>query len=60
MIGQWSLAIGRRVPLSALAGAILPYPTRAEAAKRAVVSFFAPRLFSARTKAIVGMLSRLP
>ncbi len=60
MIGQWSLAIGRRIPLSALAGAILPYPTRAEAAKRAVVSSFAPRLFSARTKAIVGMLSRLP
>ncbi|MGE0419834.1 MAG: NAD(P)/FAD-dependent oxidoreductase, partial [Acetobacteraceae bacterium] len=30
MIGQWTLAIARRVPMSALAGLIAPYPTRAE------------------------------
>jgi pyruvate/2-oxoglutarate dehydrogenase complex dihydrolipoamide dehydrogenase (E3) component len=60
MISQWTLAIAQRTKLSALAGLIVPYPTRSEAAKRAVGSFFAPRLFSARTKALVRFLSRLP
>jgi pyruvate/2-oxoglutarate dehydrogenase complex dihydrolipoamide dehydrogenase (E3) component len=60
MISQWSLAIARRTPLSALAGLIVPYPTRSEAGKRAAGSFFAPRLFSARTKSLVRILCRLP
>ncbi|MDB5398729.1 MAG: dihydrolipoamide dehydrogenase [Rhodopila sp.] len=60
MISHWSLAIAQRARLSALAGLIVPYPTRSEAAKRAAASFFAPRLFSARTKALVRFLSRLP
>jgi len=60
MIGQWTLAIARRVPLVALAGLIAPYPTRAEAGKRALAGFFAPRLFAARTKSLVRLLIRLP
>lgn len=60
MISQWTLAIAQRTKLSALAGLIVPYPTRSEAAKRAAGSFFAPRLFSARTRAMVRFLSRLP
>lgn len=60
MIGQWVLAIARRVPLSALAGMILPYPTRSEAGKRAAGRFFMARLFSPRTKALVRLLARLP
>lgn len=60
MISQWTLAIAQRTKLSALAGLIVPYPTRAEAAKRAVGSFFAVKLFSARTRALVRLLSRLP
>ncbi|HEX5327547.1 MAG TPA: dihydrolipoamide dehydrogenase, partial [Acetobacteraceae bacterium] len=60
MITAWVLAIERRVPLSALAGMIVPYPTRSEAAKRAAGSFYAPRLFGARTKALVRALGRLP
>lgn len=60
MITQWTLAIARRVPLPALAGLIVPYPTRAEAGKRALAGFFAPRLFSARTKSLVRALIRLP
>ncbi|WP_428487298.1 dihydrolipoyl dehydrogenase family protein [Rhodopila sp.] len=59
MISQWSLAIARRTPLSALAGMIVPYPTRSEAAKRAVGTFFASRLFSDRTKTLVRLLSRI-
>jgi pyruvate/2-oxoglutarate dehydrogenase complex dihydrolipoamide dehydrogenase (E3) component len=60
LIGQWSLAIARKIPLSALAGLIAPYPTRSEAGKRAAGSFFTERLFSERTKLLVRLLGRLP
>jgi len=60
MIGQWTLAIAQRTKLSALAGLIAPYPTRAEAGKRAVGSYFAPTLFSARTKWLVRLLGWFP
>jgi pyruvate/2-oxoglutarate dehydrogenase complex dihydrolipoamide dehydrogenase (E3) component len=59
MIGTWTLAIGERTRLSRLAGMIVPYPTRAEAAKRAAGSLFAPKLFSARTKRVVRWLQQL-
>jgi pyruvate/2-oxoglutarate dehydrogenase complex dihydrolipoamide dehydrogenase (E3) component len=58
MISQWSLAIAQRTRLSALAGMIVPYPTRSEAAKRAVGMFYAAKLFSPRTKALVRVLAR--
>src|ERR1700722_1885407 len=60
MIGQWTLAVSQKIPLSALAGLIAPYPTRSEAGKRAAGSFFSARLFSERTKALVRLLGRLP
>jgi pyruvate/2-oxoglutarate dehydrogenase complex dihydrolipoamide dehydrogenase (E3) component len=60
MISLWTLAIARKIPLSALAGLIVPYPTRSEAGKRAAGSFFATKLFSARTKALVRFLGWLP
>jgi pyruvate/2-oxoglutarate dehydrogenase complex dihydrolipoamide dehydrogenase (E3) component len=60
MIGQWTLAIARRVKLAALAGLIVPYPTRAEAARRALADYFLPRLFSARVKGLIRVLNRLP
>ena len=60
MIGQWTLAIARKIPISVLAGLIAPYPTRSEAGKRAAGSFFTARLFSDRTKALVRLLGRLP
>ena len=60
LIGMWVLAIAQRVKLSALAGAIIPYPTRSEAAKRAVSYYFMPRLFAPRTKSLIQLLARLP
>ncbi len=60
MISAWTLAIGRRVPLSAMAGMIVPYPTRAEAAKRAAGSYYESHLFAGRTRALVRALARLP
>ncbi len=60
MIGVWTLAITRRVPLSVLAGLIVPYPTLAEAGKRAAGTFFMGRLFASGTKRLVRLLARLP
>jgi pyruvate/2-oxoglutarate dehydrogenase complex dihydrolipoamide dehydrogenase (E3) component len=60
MIGLWALAIGQRTRLSALAGLVLPYPTRSEAGKRAAGGAFAARLFAPTTKSLVRLLSRFP
>lgn len=60
MIGLWVLAIAQRVKASALAGMIIPYPTRSEAAKRAAATFFLPKLFGQRTKSLIRLLTRLP
>ncbi|HVY15455.1 MAG TPA: FAD-dependent oxidoreductase, partial [Rhodopila sp.] len=60
MISLYSLAISRRVPVSALAGLVVPYPTRSEAGKRAAGSFYTPALFSDRTRKLVKALSWLP
>lgn len=60
MIGQWTLAIERRLPVRALAELIAPYPTRAEAGKRAAGAYYGLRLFAPRTKRLVRALSWLP
>jgi pyruvate/2-oxoglutarate dehydrogenase complex dihydrolipoamide dehydrogenase (E3) component len=60
MIGTWTLAVASRTKLSALAGLIVPYPTRSEAGKRAAGSYYAARLFSERTRKVVKWLGRLP
>jgi pyruvate/2-oxoglutarate dehydrogenase complex dihydrolipoamide dehydrogenase (E3) component len=60
MIGQWTLAVARRVPPAALVELITPYPTRAEAGKRALTGLFTSRLFAIRTKMFVRLLFWLP
>ncbi|WP_372623628.1 dihydrolipoyl dehydrogenase family protein [Falsiroseomonas sp.] len=60
MAGMFGLMIGRKLPLSALASLVLPYPTFAEGAKRAAGDFYAPRLLSSFSKRLVGLLWRLP
>jgi len=60
MAGVFGLMIGRKLPLSALASLVLPYPTLAEAAKRAAGSYYSPKLFSPFTKSLVGLLKHLP
>jgi pyruvate/2-oxoglutarate dehydrogenase complex dihydrolipoamide dehydrogenase (E3) component len=58
-IGLVGLAIQKRLGPSALAGMIAPYPTIAEAVKRAAGAHFAPSLFGARTRFAVRLLQRL-
>jgi pyruvate/2-oxoglutarate dehydrogenase complex dihydrolipoamide dehydrogenase (E3) component len=60
MAGTYGLMIGRKLPLSALASMILPYPTLAEAGKRAAGEFYAPRLLSPLAKRLIGWAKRLP
>ena len=60
MIGAWTLAITQRIKLSALAGMIVPYPTRAEAGKRAAGTHFTPRLFAPKPRLAARLLARLP
>jgi pyruvate/2-oxoglutarate dehydrogenase complex dihydrolipoamide dehydrogenase (E3) component len=60
MIGLWTLAVARREKLSRLAGMILPYPTLAEAGKRAAGTFYASRLFAPATRRLVRLLAWLP
>ena len=60
MAGLYGLMIGRQLPLSALAGMVLPYPTLSEAGKRAAGEHYTPRLLSPATKRLIGWLKRLP
>ena len=60
MIGQWTLAIERGLPVRALAELIAPYPTRAEAGKRAAGAYYSAQLFAPRTKRLVRALAWLP
>ncbi|MFM9843106.1 MAG: dihydrolipoyl dehydrogenase family protein [Dongiaceae bacterium] len=55
-IQVWSLAIAQGLKLGAMAGVVAPYPTRGEAGKRAAADFFAPKLFSERTRRLVKFL----
>ncbi len=60
MIGMYVLAVARRLKISALAGLVLPYPTRGEAGRRAAGVFVGEKLFSAGPRLLVRLLARLP
>jgi len=57
LIWPWVLAISQKLKLSAMASAIAPYPTLGEMSKRAASAYYTPTLFSARTRAVVRLLS---
>lgn len=60
MIAPWALAFSARLKLSAMAGAVFAYPTRAELAKRTAGAYFGPRLFdSPWVKRAVRAVQRL-
>ena len=57
MIGAWTLAIGQKLKISVLGGMVVPYPTRAEAGKRAIGSALLPLLFTGRVRWLVRTLA---
>jgi hypothetical protein len=46
------------VKMSGLAQTIAPYPTRAEAVKRAASAFYTDALFSSKTRKLAGLLTK--
>ncbi len=58
LIHLWSLAIARKLKVGAVATMIAPYPTLGEISKRAAGNYFAPALFSDRTRRLVKLLLR--
>jgi pyruvate/2-oxoglutarate dehydrogenase complex dihydrolipoamide dehydrogenase (E3) component len=58
LILPWALAISQNLKIGALANLIVPYPTRGEVSKRAAGCYYAPRLFSPRTRRFVRFLAR--
>jgi pyruvate/2-oxoglutarate dehydrogenase complex dihydrolipoamide dehydrogenase (E3) component len=59
LIASWSLAISQGLNIRAFANSIVPYPTRAEAGKRAAIDFFAPTLTSPILRRIIALLRLL-
>ncbi len=59
LIAPYALAIANNLKLSAIAGAVFPYPTLAEIGKRAAGAYFSPKLFdSINVKRFVRMVQR--
>ncbi|THB65570.1 MAG: FAD-dependent oxidoreductase [Desulfovibrio sp.] len=50
LINEWVAVLGGRVKLSALAGAVHPYPTLGEINKRVAGSIFSGKLFSSKVR----------
>jgi len=59
LIQTWVLAMSQKIKVGALATMVAPYPTLGEVSKRAAGTFYAPSLFSERTRKIVRFLSKL-
>jgi pyruvate/2-oxoglutarate dehydrogenase complex dihydrolipoamide dehydrogenase (E3) component len=59
LIQTWILAIEQHLSIGAVAKSMVPYPTLGEISKRAAGSFYAPRLFGPRMRAIVRLLARI-
>jgi pyruvate/2-oxoglutarate dehydrogenase complex dihydrolipoamide dehydrogenase (E3) component len=58
LITTWTLAIDRGLPIRALAGIIVPYPTLAEIGKRAAITYFTASLTSVWVRRIIAFLRR--
>jgi pyruvate/2-oxoglutarate dehydrogenase complex dihydrolipoamide dehydrogenase (E3) component len=58
LLAPWCLARARGLKLSALAGAMLPYPTLSELGKGAAGQFYAAKLFSPAIRSLVRVLRR--
>jgi pyruvate/2-oxoglutarate dehydrogenase complex dihydrolipoamide dehydrogenase (E3) component len=59
LIQPWVLALERGLKISAMAGSVLPYPTRGEAGRRAAVSYFSGLASNPLVRRVIGLVSRL-
>ena len=58
LIHAWVLALANGIKIGAMAQFIAPYPTLGEVSKRAAGSYYTPKLYSDRTRALVRFLTR--
>jgi pyruvate/2-oxoglutarate dehydrogenase complex dihydrolipoamide dehydrogenase (E3) component len=58
LILPWVLAVSGKQKIGRIASVIAPYPTLSEVGKRAAGSYYAPKLFSERTRKIVRFLQK--
>lgn len=58
LIAPWTLAVGQRMNIRAMASVILPYPTLAEAGKRAAMTYFYPSLTTPFVRRIIALMRR--
>jgi pyruvate/2-oxoglutarate dehydrogenase complex dihydrolipoamide dehydrogenase (E3) component len=58
LIAMWQLAITQRLKIGAIAGVVLPYPTLAEASKRAAITAFTPVLSNKWLRRLLGVLRK--
>ena len=56
LIATWSLAVSRRLKVSAIAGLTLPYPTLSETGKRAAIGYYAGSLENPLVRGLVRFL----
>ena len=56
LLAPWIMAVDQKQKIGTMAGLIFPYPTLSEVSKRVAGSYFTPKLFSNRIKAIVRFL----
>lgn len=59
LAGHWQFALNRGAKMSAFANTIYPYPTRAEASRRAAISYFASSLASPWPRRLISVLRLL-
>ncbi|MEZ5839734.1 MAG: FAD-dependent oxidoreductase [Hyphomicrobiales bacterium] len=58
LIPLYAMAVARKMKVGALAGLVFPYPTRAEVARRAAITYYTPSLTSPWTRRIIAFLRR--
>ena len=58
MINMWALALSKSMSVRDIAGYVAPYPTMAEAGKRAAITYFAPLARNPRIRNLIGFLRR--
>lgn len=56
--GLWALAISKKMSAATVSGLVLPYPTLAEAGKRAAGQHLTPTLFGPWVRRAVGLVQR--
>jgi pyruvate/2-oxoglutarate dehydrogenase complex dihydrolipoamide dehydrogenase (E3) component len=59
LIAPYAMAVAERLTVKSLVHTVLPYPTRSEAARRAAIAFYAPKLASPWVRRLVRLLRKL-